>query len=364
MKKGLKITLAIVAIGAVGMAVFAMVNKEDNPQKNVKTVEVQRSHLEDKAIAVGAIEPRVEVDVKSKISGVVEKLYAEAGDYISAGEPLMQIKPTPTPQELVDARRELERRQLAFDNAKTELKRVKTLRDKDLIAEQTYDEADQTYEQARVNLQAAQERLDLIEKGSVSTYGQEIKSVVTAPISGYILEKRIEIGDPVVPLTSYQEGTVLMTMANMDDLLFRGTVDEIDVGKLQENMQANIKIGALPDAQVRGVLSKISLKSRDEDNTIVFPIEITLISLGGNVLRAGYSANAEIMVEQRDNVLTIPERLISFSGDTARVNVMLADGSQEDRVIETGLSDAINVEVKEGLEEGDKVVEKEVKQIQ
>lgn len=364
MKKWLKITIGIILIGAIGMAVFAMVKNNSTKEQEVKTVQVNRSNLQDIAIAVGAIEPRVEVDVKSKISGVVQKLYAEAGDYIEVGSPLMEIKPTPTPQELVDARRELERMQLAFNNAETEYERVSTLKDKNLIADRVYDETNQTYQQARVNVQAAQERLDLIEKGSISTYGQEIKSVVTAPISGYILEKTIEIGDPVVPLTSYQEGTVLMTMANMDDLLFRGTVDEIDVGKLQEDMQANIKIGALPDAEVRGVLSKISLKSRDEDNTIVFPIEITLTDRGGNVLRAGYSANAEIMVEERDNVLTIPERLITFKGDTAHVNVLQDDGSQEDRVIEMGLSDAINVEVKEGLAEGDKVVEKEVREIQ
>ncbi|MFH5831164.1 efflux RND transporter periplasmic adaptor subunit [Halalkalibaculum sp. DA3122] len=364
MKKWLKITIGIIVIGAVGMAVFAMVQNDNTDQEEVKTVEVNRSKLQDIAIAVGAIEPRVEVDVKSKISGVVEKLYAEAGEYIEAGEPLMEIKPTPTPQELVDARRELERMQLSFNNAETEFERISKLKEKGLIADRLYEETDQSYQQARVNLQAARERLDLIEKGSITTYGQEIKSVVTAPISGYILEKAIEIGDPVVPLTSYQEGTVLMTMADMDDLLFRGTVDEIDVGKLQEGMQADIKIGALPDAEVRGVLSKISLKSRDEDNTIVFPIEIMLTDLGGNVLRAGYSANAEIMVEERDNVLTIPERLITFRGDTAHVNVLLADGSREDRVIEMGLSDAINVEVKEGLAEGEKVIEKEAKEIE
>lgn len=364
MKKWLKIVGTVVVVGAVGIAVFAMVNNNQSEQENVKTVEVQRGNLQDIAIAVGAIVPRVEVDVKSKISGVVEKLYADAGDFIESGEALMAIKPTPTPQELVDARREQERMQLTFDNARLEHDRVKKLMDKNLIAEQRYEEADQAYQQARVNLQAAEERLELIEKGSISTYGQEIKSVVTAPISGYILEKSIEIGDPVVPLTSYQEGTVLMTMANMDDLLFRGTVDEIDVGKLEEDMQANIKIGALPDARVRGVLSKIALKSRDEDNTIVFPIEITLTDRGGHVLRAGYSANAEIMVEERDHVLTIPERLISFKGDTAHVNVLNEDGSRADRIIEMGLSDAINVEVVEGLDEGEKVVEKEIKEIQ
>jgi len=364
MKRGIKITITLVVVASVIAGGIAMVKRNDSKDSQVKTVEVSQNDLIDKALAVGSIEPRVEVDVKSKISGVVEKLYADAGDYVKAGYPLIEIKPTPTPQELVDAQRDIERKQITFNNTKRELTRVTTLRDKKLISDQNYDNANQSFQQAKVDLQAAQERLELIQKGSVTTAGQNIKSVITAPISGYILEKKIEIGDPVVPLTSYQEGTVLMTMADMKDLLFRGTVDEIDVGKLKEGMQASIKVGALPDAMVRGVLSKISLKSQNKDNSIVFPIEVTLTNLNGQVLRAGYSANAEIMVERRDNVLTIPERLISFKGDTAHVDVLLADGNQEDRIIKTGLSDAMNIEVKNGLKKGDKVVEKPPKKIQ
>lgn len=364
MKKGTKVILTLVIVVVIVAAGIAMIKRNDPGTDQIKTVEVKRGDLVDKALAVGSIEPRVEVDVKSKISGVVDQLYADAGDYVKAGAPLIEIKPTPTPQEIVDAQRDIERAQITYNNAKRELDRVSTLKTKHLASVQSYDQANQDFQQARVNLQAAREHMELISKGSVTTSGQDIKSVITAPISGYILEKKIEIGDPVVPLTSYQEGTVLMTMANMNDLLFRGTVDEIDVGKLKEGMQATIKVGALPDADVTGILSRISLKSEDKDNSVVFPIEITLTHLNGNVLRAGYSANAEIMIERRDDVLTIPERLVSFKGDTAHVEILTDNGEKKDRIIQTGLSDAMSIEVTGGLKAGDKVVEKPPRKIQ
>lgn len=193
---------------------------------------------------------------------------------------------------------------------------------------------------------------------------QRIEAVVKSPIDGFILEKNVEIGDPVTPLNPYQEGTVIMTMAEMSALIFRGTVDEIDVGKLREGMPVDIKIGALPGAAVTGVLSKISLKARSEDNATVFPIEIELGDSNDIVLRAGYSANADVIIDLREAVLMIPERLVTFSGDTAKVMVLLGNGAQEERIIETGLSDAINIEILSGLEEGEKVVEPPPREIE
>src|SRR3989304_2068312 len=155
----------------------------------------------------------------------------------------------------------------------------------------------------------ARERLGLLEEGKVNVATDRIETVVRSPITGFILEKTVEIGDPVVPLSTYQEGTVLLTMAAMSDLLFRGTVDEIDVGKLKEGMPVLIKIGALPAADVEGRVAKISLKARKQDNATVFPVEISLADTHGAVLRAGYSANADIIIARRDSALMIPERL-------------------------------------------------------
>src|SRR5690606_33454296 len=181
--------------------------------------------------------------------------------------------------------------------------------------------------------QIARERLALLEQGKVTIADTRIESVVKSPIDGFILEKMVEIGDPVVPLSSYQEGTVLMTMADMSDLIFRGTVDEIDVGRLQEGMPVEIKIGALPNARITGVLDRISLKAQKQENATTFPVEIRLTDTGGATLRAGYSANAEIIIQRREDALAIPERVVTFEGESAWVTVQLDDGTTEKRTI-------------------------------
>jgi HlyD family secretion protein len=313
---------------------------------------------------VGRIEPEVEISVKSKISGVVSMEFAEVGDFVRAGAPLLEIKPTPTPLELVETRSQLELRQLELDNQRRELNRKRSLMDQGLIPQDQYEAAERAYGEAELNVKLAEERLALLEEGRVTTADQNIEAIVYSPIDGFILEKNVEIGDPVTPLNPYQEGTVLMTMAEMNALIFRGTVDEIDVGRLREGMKVELKIGALPKVEVTGTLTKISLKARTEDNSTVFPIEIELDPTGETVLRAGYSANADVIIDRREEVLMIPERLVTFSGDTVKVNVLLDDGSQEERIIETGLSDAINIEILSGLEEGEKVVEAPPREIE
>lgn len=351
MKRMLWLLAGVVLFVALALLVFS--SDSGQAAETVPTVTVRRGEIVDKALAVGTIEPRVEISIKSQVAGVVRQLFVEAGDYVEAGTPLLEIQPNPTPQELIDAERRIQLRQLEEDNLRRTFERQQQLFARQLISEQEYEQARQAYEEAQLRLQMAREQLALLREGRVRTESGQVETVVRAPISGYILEKMIEVGDPVVPLTSYQEGTVLMTMADMNNLVFRGTVDEIDVGRLQEGMTAQIKIGALPQAQITGRLSKIWLKARKEENTTVFPVEIEIIkavmqdprdpeaSPRPLVLRAGYSANAEIIIEKRENVLLIPERVITYSGDTVRVTVVLPDGTTETRVIQTGLSDAL-----------------------
>ena len=377
MKRTGKIILFLIVIAAIiGASAFYINKKKSEEEVEMPSVEVERGDIVDKALAVGTIEPRVEVSVKSQFSGVAQRQFADVGDFVRAGAPLLEIKPTPTPRELVDAERQIELRDIEVRNLKAEYERQKQLHDKQLIATQEFERAERAYQEAELQVQMAREQLELLRQGQVSTDKGTFESIVRAPVSGFILDKMVEIGDNIVPLTSYQEGTVLMTMANMDDLIFRGTVDEIDVGRLEEGMATEIKVGALPNAQVEGVLARIWLKAEKEENSTVFPVELEILSATeadlaqpeanpkSVVLRAGYSANAEIIIEKRDQVLLIPERVIEFSGDTARVNVLLADNEVEERIIETGLSDAINIEVISGLDEGAKVREKPPKEIE
>ncbi len=336
-------------------------NGQDNQLPKVK---VKRGTIVDQALAVGTIEPENEISIKSKISGVVSRIFAEPGTYVHAGDPLLEVRPDPTPLELAEAKRNVELAQVELDNMIKEKVRQEALLKNALISPREFEDFQRRFKEAELKLKIAKEKLALIESGRVKIGGTEIETIIKAPIDGYVLSKSVEVGDPVTPLTSFQEGTVLMRMANMERLLFKGTVDEIDVGKLKEGMPAEIKIGALPHAKIKGVLQKISLKAEKKDNSTVFPIEILIEKSNGTTLRAGYSANASIIIQKKDSVLMIPERVVTFRNDSAFVKVALSDGTSEERYIKTGLSDAINIEVIAGLEEGEEVYEKPVKKIQ
>lgn len=353
----------VVVVVAIGAGVILMKRSGNGADDLGDTVEVEQGDVIEKALAVGSIVPRNEISVKSKVSGVVEKIFKEPGDRVRAGEPLLEVRPDPTPLELVQAKRQIEMDGISLRNAEKNLKRSRDLLDRGLVSDREFEQAEKEYEQAALQFKISGEYLELLEKGKVRIAGKQIESVIKAPIGGYILEKNVNIGDPVVPLTSYQAGTVLMTLADMDSLVFKGTVDEIDVGKLEIGMPVKIKIGALPDKELPGVLEKISLKAKEESNSRMFPVEISIEDTEIALLRAGYSANADIIINEVRDVLTIPERVVYFAGDSVYVEVPGAGGEREKVLIEAGLSDAIRVEVKSGLAEGRKILEKPQKKI-
>jgi HlyD family secretion protein len=344
--------------------IFIALSPGSNESKNGRsTVEVKKMNIVDKALAVGSIEPVNEIDVKSKVSGVVGKLFADVGDFVHAGDPLVEVKPDPTPLELAQGKRDVEMATIELEGLKKELERAKQLKSKGLISDQDYELLTQQYDETKLRHQMAMERLELIEKGKVKIADTNIETVVKSPLTGFILEKSVNVGDPVVPLTSYQPGTPIMRMADMKDLIFKGTVDEIDVGKIAEGMQCELQVGALPGKNITGKVILISLKAKKEENTTVFPIEIEIEETGDAVLRAGFSANANIIIAKRDSVLAIPERVVTFRNDSAFVEIPVGEEGSEERYIKTGLSDAIQIEILEGLQEGEKVLEKKVKEI-
>ena len=362
MKKRNRFILGTVVALVLVAGAVAVSTARGADENEAATVVVARADVTDRALAVGTIEPDVEISVKSKVSGVLGRAFAEEGDFVAAGDPLMEIRPDPTPLELVESQRAVEMQEIQLENYRREAERYRALAQRGLVSQQEMETAQREFEQAELEVRTARERLQLLQSGRIA--GSDVESVVRAPISGYILERTVEPGDPVVPLTSYQEGTVLMTMADMARLVFRGTVDEIDVGRLQEGMPVQVKIGALPDAAVTGHVARISLKATKEENATSFPVEIELDSAQEGTLRAGLSANAEVIINERKNVLAIPERLVTFEDGGAWVTVRRADGTSEKRTIRTGLSDAIQVEVLEGLQEGEQVLEKPTQSVE
>jgi HlyD family secretion protein len=305
--------------------------------------------------------------VKSKISGNVKRCEAEVGDVVKAGASLFEIVPDPTPAELIDAERRVEMAQAGFDRAAADFRRAEELSRSGVLARGDYDARREANEQARIALAQAEDSLELIRKGRVTGGSAGLESVVRAPAGGTLLERLVNPGDPVVPLTSYQAGTDLATIADMSDLVFKGTVDEIDVGKLAIGLPVRFRIGALPDAKVTGRLSRIAPQAKEKDNAKLFEVEIELDPASSTVLRAGYSANADLVIREKKDVLLVAERLVTFEdgGKRATVEVPGARPKDPPRKVEvkTGLSDGLNVEVLSGLEEGAKVVQRPPKEI-
>jgi len=362
--KGLSV-LVVVAGAAVGA--YAWMSSRNKADGGLKQVEIARGKITEKAVAIGKIEPRLKFKVKSKISGIVTRSYFEVGDAVKAGEVLFDIVPDPTPSELSEAQRAVEMAQAAYDRAEADYARASELTVAGVLSKGDMDMRKEAFEHARIALAQAHDNLELVKKGKVTGGGSRMESVVRAPAGGTLLERLVNPGDPVVPLTSYQAGTDLASIADMRELIFRGTVDEIDVGKLKEGLPARLKIGALPDKEVLGRLTRIAPQAVEKDNAKLFEVEIELDPGQEVVLRSGYSANVDLVIREKGDVVLVPERLVTFEdgGKKAFVEVPADKAKDPPRKVEitTGLSDGLNIEVVLGLEPGAKVIERPPREI-
>jgi HlyD family secretion protein len=331
----------------------------------LKEVDVTTGSIVEKAVAVGQIQPRQKFSVKSKISGIVAKALVEVGDTVRAGDALFEIAPDPTPMEVTEVDRQVDSAAASYKRAEVDYQRSQQLSTSGVLPKSDLDQKREAFELARVALTKAQQNRDLTRKGRLTVSGTE--SIIRAPAAGTILTRVVNPGDPIVPLTSYQPGTEMATVADMSDLIFKGTVDEIDVGKLRVGMVARIKVGALPTDVVTGRVSRIAPQAQQKDGATLFDVEVELDPGQKITLRAGYSANADVIIREKKDVVTIPERLVTFEdgGKKATVEVPGADPKAPPKkvVIKPGISDGMNVEVLSGLKKGDKIVERPPKEI-
>jgi HlyD family secretion protein len=368
MNKFVKILLLLIFLAAIVVGGYAWVKNRKNTNQGFTFVEVTRGDITEKAVAVGQIEPRQKFHIKSKISGIVKRCPAEIGDRIKAGDSIIEISPDPTPDELLEAEHQVKTAQISFERAKIDWEHSQELAREGIESVNSRDVQKEAYERARIELVRAKNRLQLIQEGRISGRGENMETIVRAPAEGILLQRLVNPGDPVVPLTSYQAGTELATLADMSDLIFKGTVDEIDVGKLSLGMPVRIKIGALPDQTITGKLSRIAPQAIEKDNAKLFEVEIVMDPFEGVLLRAGYSANADIVIREKKDTLIIPERLIIFEDEGAKTFVELPGDTPEagpkKAAVKVGLSDGLNIEVISGLREGEKVVQRPPREIE
>lgn len=327
-----------------------------------KLVEVKKGSIAEKALAVGTIEPDKEIKVKSAISGIVSEVFFKIGDTVEIKAPLFKISPNPTPLAYAEARRNMEIAEVTMKQVLKEKQRMTQLYNERMIPSSQMEAVDARYNETSLRYKIAGEKFKLLEKGRISFSDKNIDSIIKSPITGVVLTRDVNVGDPVVPLTDFQPGTELCAMADMGKMLFKGTVDEIDVGKLIPGMIAEIHVGALPESKIEGKLVRISPKARKDGNATLFDIEVEVVKTFGKMLRAGYSATCYVKIREKKDVLIIPERLVTF--EEGKRYVEIKEGETIRKVeIKTGLSDSLNIEVVEGLREGQKIVERPPREI-
>jgi HlyD family secretion protein len=360
-----KILVLLIVLALASVGVYAVARNGKKKDGGMKEVEVTQGTIVEKAVAVGQIQPRQKFQVKSKISGIVRRALVQVGDTVKAGDALFEIAPDPTPLEVSEVDRRVESATASFRRAESDFQRANELAAGGVLPRSEVDQKKEAFELARVALFKAQQDRDLTRKGRLGAGGQE--SIIRAPAAGTVLTRAVNEGDPIVPLTSYQPGTEMATVADMSDLIFKGTVDEIDVGKLSVGMQARIKVGALPTDVVTGRVQRIAPQAQQKEGATLFDVEIELEPNQKITLRAGYSANADVIIREKKDVLVVPERLVTFEdgGKKTFVELPNSDPKAEPKkvVVKTGISDGLNVEIVSGLKKGDKVVERPPKEI-
>lgn len=366
MGKLFKVLIGLAVLAVAATAVYAWASSAKKGDGDFKLVAAEVGSITEKALAVGQIQPRQKFSVKSKISGIVKTCRMQVGDRVRAGDPLFEIAPDPTPLEVTEVDRQVESAKATFERAKIDFERYRELSRQGIAPKSDVDSKRESFELARVALMKAEQNRELTRNGKLTTAVSGFDSIIRAPAAGTILTRTVNPGDPVVPLTSYQPGTELATIADMSDLIFKGTVDEIDVGKLRFGLPTRIKVGALPTDVVTGKVSRIAPQAQQKDGATLFDVEIELEANPKLMLRAGYSANADLIIREKTNVVTIPERLVIFEdgGKKAFVEVPGKDAKAPKKVpLTLGISDGLNVEVVSGLVKGDKVVQRPPKEI-
>lgn len=352
------VLIGVIVLGALWAAAFFIKSNS----KSAITYEVQKpfiSNIEKKTVATGKVVPEDEVEIKPQITGIVDKIFLEEGAEVKAGDLIATIKVVPNEQSLNQASGRVRNAQLSLGNTKIEYDRNKVLFDKGVISSQDFNALKLQYDQAQQELQNAQSDYQIIRVGS-SGGSATANTNVRATIGGTILEIPVKEGDQVIQSNTMNDGTTVATIADLGNMIFEGKVDEGEVGKLKIGTPLKISLGAVEGEELDAKLRFIAPKGVEETGAVQFKIEGDVEEKEGVFIRAGYSANASMVLEQRDSVLVIPEALLQFDKQTDKPYVEIAVGKIEDQKferkdIEIGISDGINVEILSGLTENDQI---------
>ena len=358
MKKYSKlIVAAIVAVIFIGTFVFLYQKSQPTPVVYSEfTPEVK--DIQKTTVITGKIEPRNEITVKPQISGIITDLYKEAGEMVQEGEVIAKVKVIPDMGQLSSAEARVRLADINLKQAQVDFSREEALYKQKLVSADEYDKIKQTLKQAKEEVVAAQDALDVVRNGVSKSNASASSTLIRSTITGLILDVPVKVGNTVVLSNTFNDGTTIATVANMNDLIFRGNIDETEVGRLVEGMPMKITIGALQDLSFEANLAYVSPKAVESNGTNQFEVKAAVHVTKSGKIRSGYSANAEIVLAKASKVLSIPESAIEFSGDSTFVYIVKGEGEKKTydrRAVTTGLSDGVSIEIKKGITAKDKV---------
>lgn len=359
MKRYFKIVLlALVAIVFVGTFVFLYIKSRPQPVVYDEFVPKQMD-IRKTTVITGKIEPRNEVNIKPQISGIISEILKEAGQTVTVGEVIAKVKVIPEMGQLSSAQSRVRLANINERQARTDYEREKTLFDKGLVSADEYDKIAQVWRQAREEVAAAQDNLEVVRDGVSRSNASESSTLIRSTVTGLILDVPVKVGNSVILSNTFNDGTTIATVANMNDLIFRGNIDETEVGRLNTGMSMKITIGALQNLKFDARLEYISPKATDQNGANQFEIKAAVnLPTSGEQIRSGYSANAEIVLAEARHVMSVPESAIEFEGDNTFVYIVKGtdkDKTYERRKVVIGLSDGLNIEIKSGLRMNERV---------
>ena len=341
-------------IGVIFIGTFVFLFKNSRPDKiQYQELEAVLGDVHRTTVVTGKITPRNEVNVKPQINGIIAELYKEAGQMVKEGEVIAKLRVIPDMNSLSSAQSRVRLAEINLKQATTNYEREKALYDKKLVSDEEYDQVLQAYNQAKEERAAAQESLEVIRDGVSSSNKTGSSTLIRSTITGLILDIPVKVGNSVIQANTMNDGTTVATVANMSDLIFDGNIDETEVGALSEGTPMHIRIGALQGFDTEAALEYISPKAVESNGANQFEIKAAVKVSGDHKIRSGYSANAEIVLERVEQVLSIPESALEFAGDDTFVYKKNAAGEYERVQVETGLSDGVNIEITSGLQSGD-----------
>ena len=356
MNKTVKIILGIAVLLAL---VYVLKYFKDSNAKEIidyKTESPFFSTLDTKIVATGKLNPEEEIELKPQISGIIDAIFVEEGDLVRKGHLIARIRVVPNEQALVSAKSRINSLKLSFNNSQTVFNRNKTLFEKGVISKQDFENSELSLNQSKENYEQAQDDYQIIKQGSLSG-GSSANTTIVAQISGTILEIPVREGDQVIQSNNFNAGTTIATVADMSQMIFEGKVDESEVGKLEEGKDIVVILGAINEKEFPAVLTFVAPKGIEQNGAVQFTIKADVDIDSSTRIRAGYSANAEIELESKDSVLVIKEALLQFNRITEKpyVELLKENGRFQTKNVEIGISDGINVEIIEGIKEGDEI---------